>query len=163
MSSEPRQRFQDLLESFTTGMLVTEGPDGLMTARPMNVASVESDADVWFCTSIQSEKITDLNANPEVVVTFQDGGRHLTLNGSAKIVEDRHKIAELWNESWQVWFPGGQDDPNLALLHVEASHGQYWDNSWLQGLSYAIRAGQAYWRGEQPEIPEDINAKVELS
>ncbi|TWT94768.1 Pyridoxamine 5'-phosphate oxidase [Botrimarina colliarenosi] len=162
MSKEPRERFQDLLESFTTGMLVTQGPDGLMTGRPMNIASIESDADVWFCTSIKSEKVDDLAAHPQVLVTFQDSGRHLTLNGAAELVKNKPKIAELWNESWKVWFPDGQDDPNLALLHVKASHGQYWDNSWLQGLSYAIRAGQAYWKGEQPEIPEDVNAKVTL-
>lgn len=162
MPKPPRERFQDLLESFTTGMLVTTDENGMLVGRPMNVATVDSDADVWFCTQVDSAKIDEILQNPEVVVVFQDAGRYLTLNGAAKVVKDRHKIAELWNETWRVWFPDGQSDPNLALLHVEATQGQYWDNSWLQGLSYAIRAGQAYWRGERPEIPGDVSAKVEI-
>jgi general stress protein 26 len=128
----------------------------------MNVAAVDSDADVWFCTQVHSAKADDVTTHPQVLVAFQDSGRYLTLNGSGRIVTDRSKIKELWNESWKVWFPDGQDDPTLALLHVNATHGQYWDNSWLLGLSYAIRAGQAYWSGETPEIPKDVNAKVEL-
>ena len=162
MSKPPRERVQDILETFSVGMLITEGPDGVLTGRPMNVAAIDSDADVWFCTQAESPKAADVTTHPDVLGSFQDAGRYLTLNGSARLVRDRSKINELWNESWKVWFPGGQDDPNLALLHVSASQGQYWDNSWLQGLSYAIRAGQAYWRGEEPEIPEDVNAKVEL-
>lgn len=163
MSKEPRERFQDLLKSFTTGMLVTEDPSGELVARPMNVATVDSDATLWFCTKVDAEKVDDVQAHPRVVVTFQDSGRFLTLNGSAKLNTDRSKIEELWNETWKVWFPGGQDDPELALLEVNATHGQYWDNSWLQGISYAIKAGQAYWQGEEPEITEDVNAKVKLS
>lgn len=162
MSKPPRERFQDILESFTVGMLITEGPNGEIAGRPMNVAAIDSDADVWFCTQDHSPKAEDVTTHPEVLVAFQDAGRYLTLNGSARLVRDRSKINELWNESWKVWFPGGRDDSSLALLHVNASHGQYWDNSWLQGLSYAIRAGQAYWSGETPEIPKDVNAKVEL-
>ena len=162
MSKTPRERFQSLLESFTTGMLVTEGPDGSLTGRPMNVATVDDDGDVWFCTKIDSDKTEDVLVHPKVVVVFQDSGRYLTLNGKASVVIDSEKIKSLWNETWRVWFPDGQDDPTLALLHVQASHGQYWDNSWLQGLSYAIRAGQAYWTGETPDIPKDVNAKVAL-
>jgi general stress protein 26 len=162
VSKPPRERFQEVLESFTVGMLVTEGPDGVLTGRPMNVAAIDSDADVWFCTQVESAKAEDVTTHPDVLIAFSDAGRYLTVNGSARLVRDRSKINELWNESWKVWFPGGPTDPSLALLHVNASHGQYWDNSWLQGLSYAIRAGQAYWRGEQPEIPEDVNTKVQL-
>jgi general stress protein 26 len=162
VSKPPRERFQDILDSFSVGMLITEGPDGSLTGRPMNVAAIDSDASVWFCTQVHSPKAEDVQSHPDVLVVFQDGGRYLTLNGSAEINRSRSKINELWNESWKVWFPGGPSDPSLALLHVRATNGQYWDNGWMQGLSYAIRAGQAYWSGEQPEIPEDVNAKVQL-
>lgn len=162
MSKPPRERFQELLQSFTTGMLVTKSPEGQPTARPMNVATVEADVDIWFCTKFDSEKVDDILSRPQVLVTFQDAGRYLTVNGSASLSTDRSKVHELWNETWRVWFPEGPDDPSLALLRVDATEGQYWDNSWLQGLSYAVRAGQAYWRGEQPGVPEDVNAKVSL-
>lgn len=162
MSKPPRERFQELLETFSVGILVTEGPDGVLTGRPMNVAAIDSDADVWFCTQVDSPKAEDVTTHPDVLIAFQDAARYLTVNGSARLVRDRSKIDELWNESWKIWFPGGQSDPTLALLHVSASHGQYWDNSWQQGLRYAIRAGQAYLTGDTPEVPKDVNAKVAL-
>ena len=162
MSREPRERFQSLLESFSTGMLVTHGPDGGLDARPMRVARVESDGDLWFVTKASSGKVRAVRYDAGVAVVFQGGGKYLTVCGKASVTRGPDRVAELWNESWRVWFPGGQDDPSLTLLHVNATHGEYWDNSGLQGLQYAIRAGQAYWTGETPEIPDDVNAEVKL-
>lgn len=162
MPKNPRERFQDMLESFTSGMLITQGAPNGMVGRPMNVAKVESDADLWFCTSIESDKVGDILRDPNVAIVFQDSGRYLTVNGSATLSTDQSKLDDLWNETWRVWFPQGKDDPNLALIHVDASHGQYWDNSWLQGLTYAIRAGRAYWQGDTPDVPAEINSKVSL-
>lgn len=162
MSDDPRQRFQEILKSFAEGMLVTTEESGQLRGRPMRVAHADSDADLWFPTKVESGKTADLREHSQVAVVFQDSGRYLTVSGTGSVSQDREIIRKLWDESWKVWFPGGQDDPELALLHVEASHGEYWDNSWGRGLSYAIRAGHAYWVGETPDIPESINAKVDL-
>ena len=97
-----------------------------------------------------------------MAVTFQDSGRYLTISDTARLCHDPDKITKLWNESWKVWFPKGQHDPELALIHIEAIHGEYWDNGGFNGLSYAIRAGKAYWEGETPDIPQEMNAKVSL-
>ena len=32
---------------------------------------------------------------------------------------DRERLARLWKVEWKVWFPGGQDDPNLVLDTVK--------------------------------------------
>ncbi|MEQ8849001.1 pyridoxamine 5'-phosphate oxidase family protein [Botrimarina sp.] len=162
MSEDPRERFQQILGSFTEGMLVTREESDSLRGRPMRVAHVDSDADLWFTTKIPSGKTADIRQHEQVAVVFQDNGRYLTVSGSASITDDREKIRSLWQESWKVWFPGGQDDPELGLLHVEASHGEYWDNSGARGLAYAIRAGHAYWVGDTPDIPEGMNAKVDL-
>ncbi len=162
MSAAPRERFQDLLEGFSTGMLVTQEPSGPLHARPMRVAEATSDGDLWFATRKPSSKTYEIASDSQVAVTFQGGGKYLSVNGAASICTDREKIHELWNESWKVWFPDGKDEPELALLKVEATDGEYWDNSGFRGLTYAIRAGQAYWQGEAVESTEEINAKVTL-
>jgi general stress protein 26 len=44
--------------------------------------------------------------------------KYLSVSGVAEVCTDRAKIAELWTEEWKLWFPGGKDDANLALLRV---------------------------------------------
>ncbi|MEO0532002.1 MAG: pyridoxamine 5'-phosphate oxidase family protein [Planctomycetota bacterium] len=165
MSDTPRERFQEVLESFSTAMLVTEEPNGSLRGRPMRVAGADSDADLWFITRVESGKSTDIEHESQVAVTCQGGGKFLTISGRARLCEDaemKAKVDELWSETWKVWFPGGKDDPSLGLLHIEADKGEYWDNSGTKGLQYAIRAGQAYWQGEAVEATEEMNAQVAL-
>lgn len=73
-------------------------------------------------------------------------------------------MAELWKESWKVWFPGGKNDPGLILISVQSSAGEYWDNSGFSGIKYLIQAGKAYLTGTRPDVSNDkeIHAKVTL-
>lgn len=51
MRNEGRERFHDLLRRFSHGMLVTRTPDADLRARPLAVAAIEEDDDLWFVTS----------------------------------------------------------------------------------------------------------------
>lgn len=53
----------------------------------------------------------------------------VSVSGTASIVDDRAKIAELWTPMAKAWFPQGVDDPNLALLKLDVVRGEYWDSS----------------------------------
>ena len=46
-----------------------------------------------------------------------------------EVPDDRQKLNELWFEGLRVWFPGGPDDPELALLTVEVEEAKYWTNA----------------------------------
>ncbi|TWT90135.1 Pyridoxamine 5'-phosphate oxidase [Pseudobythopirellula maris] len=162
MADDLHKKFHHLLEGFTDGVLVTQGGDGPMIGRPMQVCQIDDDCDLWFVTGSESAKVDDVKEDSRVLVVFQDSGRYLTVNGAASLVRDRSKVQELWNESWRVWFPNGPDDPTLVLLRVKATDGQFWDQGGFRGLTYAIEAGRAYWKGETPELPEDMHAKVNL-
>lgn len=162
--TDTRERFQDIIESFTTGMLVTTVRDtGKLRGRPMRIAHTSEDATLWFACRNDSGKAADIRADEDVAVVFQDSGRYATISGTANLIHDADRIEELWNESWRIWFPDGKDDPSLVLLKVESRSGEYWDNSGLRAMTLAIQAGQAYWRGESPDVSDDINAKVDLS
>lgn len=157
-----REHFQKVLESFSAAMLVTRDEEDELRGRPMWIAKLEQDADLWFALRLDSPKVHDLIDRPSVAVVFQEGGRYASISGTATINRDERKIAELWQETWKPWFPGGQDDPQLGLLHVAATRGEYWDDSGARAMTLAIRAGYAYWQGEAVEIPEGMNAKVDL-
>lgn len=164
MAVVPEVKLRELLEEFGVAMLVTRTPDGELRGRPMAVAEVEPDGDLWFASDRHSGKVDELAGDAHVVVTFQSGRKFVSLSGTAATVEDRAKAARLWKAEWSVWFPGGKDDPNMVLLKVRATAGEYWDNTGTSGLKYLIAAGKALVTGTRPAVGDDpkVHAKVEL-
>ena len=49
------------------------------------------------------------------------------LAGSARVDNDFAQIDKLWNKQVEAWFPGGKDDPNLALLRFDISDAEMWE------------------------------------
>ncbi len=116
MATSPDTKLQELLEEFGVAMLVTRTAEGQLRARPMALAEVQPDGTLWFLTDRRSGKVEELERDGHVVVTMQSKAQFVSLSGTATPVEDREKVARLWRLEWQVWFPGGKDDPNLLLL-----------------------------------------------
>lgn len=157
-----RERLLDVLATFSEGMLVTRTPAGDLRARPMALAEINADGDVWFTTSVESGKIDEIEADDSVCVTFQAEDRYISLTGKAQIIKDREKVARLWNEAWRPWFPKGEADPSLVLLRVAAREGEYWDNHGVAGLKYLFEAARARVEGRQMETERDQHGKARL-
>ncbi|NND97905.1 MAG: pyridoxamine 5'-phosphate oxidase family protein [Pirellulaceae bacterium] len=157
-----QERLLDLMENFRTAMLVTRQGDDEMTSRPMAVADLSENGEMWFVTSKRSCKVDEIGHHSVVLVTFQNSSQFVSVSGVAQVIDDPAKIDELWSESWKIWFPEGKDDPDLTLLHVTPTGGEYWDNSGLKGLKYLVKAGIAYMQGEQMSTSDDVNASVEM-
>jgi general stress protein 26 len=138
-------RLHQLLNRFDTAMLITHGPGNELHGRPMAVAQIEANCDLWFITAADTPKIQEIQTNSRVLVTFQEkDSRFVTLSGRAEIVHDAQKIGELWREVFRVWFPGGQSDPNLMLIRVFTEKGEYWDNGGLNRVTFMMDALRAY-------------------
>lgn len=156
------KKLVDLLHDFDTAMLVTRSNDGSLEARPMGVAQVEDDGLLWFVTDRMSGKIADLKQDSQVAITMQSSGKFVSLSGVAAAIDDRVTLNELWRETWKIWFPDGKSSESIILIRIQPTHGEYWDNSGLEGLTYLLKAGTAYLQGKQPETDASINAKVSL-
>lgn len=152
----------DFISDFKNAMLVTHAPGGSLHARPMAIAKVEDDGTVWFVTDRHSGKVDDLKSDRDVAVTMQSSKKFIALTATCEPVDDQLMIDKLFNESWKVWFPGGKTDESLLLLKINPSHGEFWDNSGVQGVKYLFKAGKAYLAGDRPEMDESINASVSL-
>ena len=162
-TSHDERHFYDILEGFSTAMLVSQGADGLH-ARPMAIAAIEADKDkLWFATSLNTEKVDELLAHPQVNVAFQGKTQYASVCGEASVLHDRAKIDELWNESWRTWFPDGKDQADLVLIAIDASHGELWDSSGTKGLSYLFEAAKAYISGTTPDESRERHAEVKLN
>jgi general stress protein 26 len=171
---QAQQNFFELVGEFDDAMLITHGPDGDMHARPMSIARIEDDGDLWFVTHIDSTKVEELTKSSRVLVAMQAPRRFASINGRAELVRDRTKIEELWSEAFRLYWKDAHD-PSIALIRVRAEEGEYWDESGISGLKFAFRAATALLSGEQmqrgpsgsgkpgdPGDDVDVHAKVKL-
>ncbi|SDA16161.1 pyridoxamine 5'-phosphate oxidase family protein [Sphingomonas sp. NFR15] len=49
------------------------------------------------------------------------------LAGEIRQDNDRALIDKLWNNQVEAWFPGGKDDPNLALIRLDIASAELWE------------------------------------
>jgi general stress protein 26 len=154
-ASERREQLQKVMHGFDTAMLVTRAADGGMHSRPLAIAEHSNAEALYFATSIESTKVKELTADPNVNVTMQEKRRFVSVTGRAEVVQDRALIDRLWSESWKIWFPQGKDDPSLCLLVVDPSEATYWDGAGVQGLRFLFQAAKAYIRGEDGKGDRD--------
>ena len=164
MTTTPDHKLRELLQDFRIAMLVTRGPQGQLRSRPMVLAQVEPDGTLWLLTDRYSGKLDEISQDSHVNVSAQSSSKFVSISGKASAVEDRRKVAELWQEPFKVWFTGGKEDPSLVLLKITGDAGEYWDNSGIGGIKYLIEAGRAYLSGTRPHLQNDptIHGKVTL-
>lgn len=125
-------RLRDLIKHIHVAMITTVTPDGALRGRPMMTRRVrEEDAELWFFTADDSAKSRDIAEEHAVNVTYADprSNRYVSVTGSATILHDRDKAEELWDKELEAWFPGGVDDPKLALMRVRVESAEFWDAS----------------------------------
>jgi general stress protein 26 len=163
MPNDEIQKLHDLLKTFETAMLVTHA-QGAMHSRPMAIARIEPNCQLWFFSGRDSSKADEIENNPDVLIVCQaDHSRYLSISGRAALVRDRTVAAELWRESYRTWFPQGIDDPNLVLISVHIRDAEYWDNQGIKGIRYLFEAAKAYATGTTPDIREgEQHGKVRL-
>ncbi len=127
-------KLHGLLKSFSTVMLITKGGPVGYHARPMDVARLDENSDLWFFASRDSAKVREIEADSLVQVHGQDGSTFVVLTGNAAVVDDHAMVREFWKPPFKAWFPGGFDDPNIVLLHVKGEQAEYWDTSGVSAL-----------------------------
>lgn len=166
-----KEKLHDVLKSFSTVMLITQARDAQKTAsdaevtsRPMQIARLEENCDLWFLTDEDTAKIYEIRAQPVVhVVAQHEQDRFVSLRGVARVVKDRAVIRDLWVEPYKVWFPDGPDTPGIRAIHVQTHEGEYWDNAGTNKIRYIIQAAKAYATGTTPRTERgEQSGKVEL-
>lgn len=148
-------KLHGLLNSLDTVMLITMGGPAGCHGRPMQVARLDENSDLWFFVSLDSATVREIEADPRVQIHGQGKSpTHVVLVGHATLVVDRSTIREAWKPTFKVWFPEGADDPNIALLHVKGEHAEFWDNTGatalVTGPVLEIKEGEQHAKVELP-------------
>lgn len=154
-------KLRELVKDIDIAMVTTVTPDGALRSRPMATRAFESEGELWFFTADDSAKADDLAAERAVNVSYADPGsqRYVSVSGNATILRDRDKAKELWTPVLKAYFPGGLDDPHLALLRVSVETAQYWDSpsSKMVQLFEMTRAAAT---GGRPHLGENKTVAV---
>ncbi len=129
--TEAREKIATLVKGIHICMMSTVAEDGSIDSRPMAVQNTPFDGTLWFLTKGNSGKVDEVQHDQHVTLGFASPSDHkyVTLKGKASVSQDRSKIHELWNEMYKAWFPKGEDDPEITVLKVDVSDGDYWDSS----------------------------------
>lgn len=136
------EKLRELLAHFPIAFMVTVA-GGQTHARPIGVAGnpAQFGGTLWFITDRRSRKVAEINDGAETTVVFQNDerGTYAHMRGSATVVEDRRRLAELYTADQRTWFPEGLDDPHMTLVRFDVSDADYWD-----GHSSMVRRTVAY-------------------
>ena len=160
---ENTKKIHDLIAKFDTAMLVTQGRDFLNNARPMAIAKLEDNGDVWLVARRASEKVYEITHDSRILLAFQnDHTLYLSVTGRGHTVSDPAKIKELWKETFKVWFPAGAEDPDVILIRFIAEEAEYWDSSGWKGIKYLFKAAHAYITGTPPKGDPEQHDRVAL-
>ena len=128
MADEKLQKLYELITDIEIAMFTTRRTDGRLVSRPMATQKRADGADLWFVTWRNAEKLDEIRHDPHVnLAYYKDRTREwVSVSGTARIVEDRAKIHELYAPDWRAWFgdeggpkDGTPDDPRIILIAVD--------------------------------------------
>ena len=143
--SEGMEKIGKLIGEIRFAMLITAGHDGSFDSRPMATQKTDFDGVLWFLTANDSRKVDEIAADSQVALVYADPGnaKYVSLKGQATVSKDQAKIHELWNPMYQAWFPEGENDPQIRVLRVDVTEGEFWeanDSKIVRSIKYLAAA-----------------------
>lgn len=151
-----------MIEDIETAMFTTRRADGHLVSRPMATQKRTGGADLWFVTARDSEKLLEIADDPHVnLAYYKDRTREwISVSGTARIVEDRERIRELYQPDWRAWFgdeggpkDGTPDDPRIVLIAVDIAAAMYLQiNKPQPVVLFEVLKGIV--TGKQPDVGE---------
>ena len=162
-STSDQQTLWELIRDIRFGMLTHRHSSGMLHSFPLTTQnkSIDEGAALYFFISRKSELVQSLQHDNNVNVSYTDPGddRYVSVSGQARISEDAAKKEALWSVMAKPWFPGGVNDPDLALLEIGIQHAEYWDVKESKMVQLAKMAKAAI-TGERPELGEHKEVRV---
>jgi general stress protein 26 len=128
MRVQPEDRIWEIVEKVGVCMMTTRSSAGLR-ARPLEARADRDEATIWFLTDRRAAKDNEIEAFPEICLTFiyPKEEVYLSMSGQASVARDTTRAHSLWNEEQQAWWPGGPSDPNVLVVRFKPEIAEIWD------------------------------------
>ena len=154
------EKLAELIRHIRIAMLTTLTDEGAFRSRPITTHGARFDGDLWFLTRVDSAKLDQVRQHRRVGLTYArpTDNTYVSMSGTAQVVVDQVKAEELWDPSYQAWFPGGPSDPDLALIKVTVELAEYWAPP---ALTWPLSAGFVVMAPDQRDDPR-FHARIVL-
>ena len=140
---EIKQKCLNLMETANAIYLSTNNSDGYPHTRMMsnlrnkkeNPGAAEvitnekkDDFNIYFVTSKSSSKMQQIQINPKVSAYLcnQSEFHTLMLGGRVEEITDMTFKKQLWQDGWEMHWPGGAEDPEFTVLKLLPSFARGW-------------------------------------
>ncbi|MGD2095676.1 MAG: pyridoxamine 5'-phosphate oxidase family protein [Phycisphaerales bacterium] len=134
---EIKQKCLKLMQTTNAIYLATIGNDGFPHIRMMSnlrnkeespkaadvIAKKNEDFIIYFATSKSSPKMQQIRSNPKVSAYLCNPAELLTLmlRGQAEEITDMEFKKQIWQDGWEIHWPGGADDPEFTAIKLSPS------------------------------------------
>jgi len=124
------RKLGEMINDIKFAMLTTIDTQGLIRSRPMITPPTRFDGSLWFFTGRSTGKVHSIQNDQRVNVTYVDAddSKYVSISGRAQIINDKEKAKELWKKEYEMWFPEGLNDPDLALIKIDVDEAEYWES-----------------------------------
>ena len=144
-SQDAIEKMREIAKAANICMFVTKLENAPLSARPMATQEVDEEGNIWFFSGRTSEKNEHISGDPKVQLFYShsSGYEYLSVYGTAEVIDDRSKTAELWTPIAKAWFKEGKNDPDLTLIKVTPLDAYYWDtkdNKMISLIKFAMGA-----------------------
>lgn len=95
--------------------------------RPMSTIPKQEAGAIYLLTEATSGSAKDVEKNNKVLLSYQGGGDHVCITGTATLDHDKALIKHLWSVGAQAFWPDGPDASDVVALVVNPDHADYWD------------------------------------
>jgi len=122
-------KIKEMANDIKVCMMCTNLDEKPTPSRPMALSEVDNNANLWFISSSQSNKNTEIENDSDVQLFFSKNAdsHFLSLFGQASIYTDRKTIEEVWKPIDKTWFEDGKEDPDVTVIKVTPQDAYYWD------------------------------------
>jgi general stress protein 26 len=161
-SKDHHDRVWQVIEKVGICMMTTRSAAGLR-ARPLEARPDRDAGVIFFVTDVRGSKDDEISAHPDVALIFIDhrDKAYLSLTGSAEVLRDHAKAAEIWKKTDDVWWKG-PDDPNVRVLAFTPLRAELWDGPASAAVA-AFEFAKARATGEKPDLGENRKVTVDLA
>lgn len=139
---EARQFGLELMETAEAVYVTTIDSDGFPQTRAMmNLRNKKQfgalaklfeghreDFLIYLSTNASSPKMDQIRANPKVSVYFCNPGEFhgLMFGGNIEVITDQELKKQIWQDGWEIYYPGGVDDPGYTILSLSPTSAKGW-------------------------------------
>ncbi len=146
----------ELIQDIPMALLITHDGAGL-DARPMSAHVQRGENCIYIMANAGEDSDREIQANPDVVLSFQKSQTYVMVYGVAEILNDRAKIAELWSPFAKAWWDS-PDDPRIRLIAITPDSAEYWETPGKLVVYAKMLAAAA--TGSRPDVGDHGTARL---